>query len=70
MKDCVLFFFKAMAVTWWIVLGIIIVVIPFYVRTSYMAFLGLFVMSVWISLSFTAVYWSNKDYMGKRGKDD
>lgn len=67
MKDCVLFFFKVMLVLWWIIFGIILTIIPFYAKSGYMALLSLFMLSVWISLSGTAIYWSNKD-IGKRGK--
>jgi hypothetical protein len=70
MKDCILFFFKVMLVLWWLILGIIITVVPFYVKNGYMAFLSLFMMTVWVSLSGTAIYWSNKGYIGKRGKDE
>lgn len=68
MKDCVLVFFKIMLVMWWIVLGIIIFVIPFYTKNSAITLLFLFVLTVWISLSGTAIYWSNKDYIRKRAK--
>lgn len=70
MKDCVLFFFKIMLVFWWIILGIIIAVVPFFTKNGYMALLSLFMLSVWISLSGTAIYWSNKDYIRKRGEDE
>lgn len=70
MKDCVLFFFKIMLVIWWIILGIIIIVVAFCAKNIYIALLSLFILTVWISLSGTAVYWSNKDYIRKRGKDE
>lgn len=70
MKDCVLFFFKIMLVMWWIILGITIVVITFCTKNSYIALLLLFMLTVWVSLSVTAIYWSNEDYRGKRGEDE
>lgn len=66
MKDCVLFFFKIMLVLWWIILGIILSVVPFFTKNGYIALLSLFMMTVWVSLSWTAIYWSNED-IGKRG---
>lgn len=68
MKDCVLVFFKIMLVLWWLILGITITVVAFSAKHGYMAALSLFVMTVWVSLSGTAIYWSNKDYTGKRGE--
>jgi hypothetical protein len=56
-----------MLVIWWIILGIIITVVPFFVENGYMALFSLFMLSVWVSLSGTAIYWSNKEYIGKRG---
>jgi hypothetical protein len=59
-----------MLVLWWIVLGIILIIIPFFAKNAYMALLSLFMMSVWVSLSSTVIYWRNKDYIRKRGKDE
>lgn len=70
MKDCVLFFFKIMLVLWWIILGIVITATTFHAKTDYMALLLLLMLTVWVSLSGTAVYLSNKDYRGKQGKDE
>ena len=61
MKDCVLFFFKLMAVLWWIILGITITIVAFNAKNSHTAILSLFMMTVWVSLSGTAIYWINKD---------
>jgi hypothetical protein len=65
MKDCVLFFLKVMLVIWWIILGIIITAVPFCTKNTYIALLSLFMLTVWIALSCTAVYWINKDDIGK-----
>ena len=70
MKDCVLFFFKIMLIIWWLILGIIVSAGAFFVENGYMALFFLFLLSVWVSLSGTAIYWSNKDYIGKRGDDE
>jgi hypothetical protein len=60
MKDCVLVFFKIMLVMWWLILGSIITVATFSAPNWYMALIGLFILSVWVSLSAAAVYWKNK----------
>lgn len=70
MKDCVLFFFKIMWILWWIILGIVITCAVFLAKDGYNALLALFIMTIWVSLSGTAIYWSNKDYIGKRGEDE
>lgn len=69
-RDCSLFFLKIMLIIWWIVLGIIITAATFIAKTWYMALIGLFIMSVWVSLSGTAVYWHNKHYEDKEVKDE
>lgn len=58
--DCILFFSKIMLIIWWIILGITITVATFLAPNLYMVLIGLFLMSIWVSLSGTAVYWSNK----------
>jgi hypothetical protein len=58
-----------MLIIWWIVLGIIITTVTFLAKTWYMALIGLFIMTIWVSLSVTAVYWSNKHYEDKEVKD-
>ena len=59
-RDCSLFFLKIMLIMWWIILGIIIIPVTFLATNGYMALIGLFIMSIWVSISCTAVYWSNK----------
>ena len=69
-RDCGLFFLKIMLIMWWIILGIIIIPVTFLATNGYMALIGLFIMSIWVSISFTAVYWSNKHYEDKEVKDE
>ena len=59
-RDCSLFFIKIMLIIWWIVLGVIITAATFLATNGYMALIGLFIMSIWVSISCTAVYWCNK----------
>ena len=69
-RDCILFFSKIMLTIWWIILGITITAATFLATNWYMALIGLFIMSVWFSLSGTAVYWSNKHHEDKEVKDE
>lgn len=69
-RDCGLFFLKIMLIIWWFVLGFIIIAATFLAKNWYMALIGLFIMSIWVSLSGTAVYCSNKHYEDKEVKDE
>ena len=64
-RDCSLFFIKIMLIIWWIVLGIIITIATSHATNWYMALIGLFLMSIWVSLSGTSVYLCNKHYEDK-----
>lgn len=69
-RDCILFFLKIMLVIWWLVLGITITVVTSHATNGYMALIGLFLMSIWVAISGTAVYWINKYYEESEAKDE
>lgn len=69
-KECILFFLKIMLIIWWLIVGVTIAVVTCSATNWYMALIGLFITSIWVSLSGTAVYWINKYYEEKEDKDE
>lgn len=68
-KYYILFFLKIMLIIWWFIVGIIITAVTFNATNWYMALIGLFLMSIWVSIVSTAICWSNKCYEESEAKD-
>lgn len=69
-RNCILVFLKIMFILWWLILGVTITVVTSNATNWYMALIGLFLISIWVSLSGTAIYWINKYYEEKEEKDE
>lgn len=69
-RDCILFFLKIMLIIWWLILGIILTVVTFHATKWYMALIGLFIISIWVALSGTAVHLVNNYYEESEDKDE
>lgn len=69
-RDCILCFLKIMLIVWWLVLGITITAVTVHATNWYMALIGLFIISIWVALSGTAVYLVNNYYEESEDKDE
>lgn len=66
MKKLITVFFKLLFGIWWVVGGIMIVVVPFQSQNDIVCVIAIIVFTIWLALSGTWIYYSNEKWMKEK----